>query len=210
MIEYMEDKEFFEDDINKSEKEEKKITFGSVLLSFFDFLKTVIIIVVLAALIRQFVIQPFIVDGQSMEPNFQNNDYLITDKVSYRLHTPSRGEVVIFHPPDNPSVNYLKRVIGLPGDTIKISGGDVYVNGKKIKESYINNNEKTLSPNSGDVELTLKDKEYFVLGDNRNHSRDSREIGPVPIENIVSRIWLRLFPFNSIKAFAAQKYEVVN
>lgn len=206
----MEDKEFFEDDINKSEKEEKKITFGSVLLSFFDFLKTVIIIVVLAALIRQFVIQPFIVDGQSMEPNFQNNDYLITDKVSYRLHTPSRGEVVIFHPPDNPSVNYLKRVIGLPGDTIKISGGDVYVNGKKIKESYINNNEKTLSPNSGDVELTLKDKEYFVLGDNRNHSRDSREIGPVPIENIVSRIWLRLFPFNSIKAFAAQKYEVVN
>jgi signal peptidase I len=206
----MEDKDFFEEDDKSSLKEEKKVTFGTVMLSFFDFLKTVVIIVVLAALIRQFLIQPFIVDGQSMEPNFQNNDYLITDKVSYRVHTPSRGEVVIFHPPDNPSVNYLKRIIGVPGDSVKVASGDVYVNGKKIIEPYLKSGEKTLSPSSGDIEITLKDKEYFVLGDNRNHSRDSREIGPIPIANIISRIWLRLYPFNSVKAFAAEKYQIAN
>ena len=207
----MEDKEFFEDNDSKSAiKEEKKTTMGTVVLSFLDFLKTVVIIVVLAALIRQFIIQPFIVDGQSMEPNFQNNDYLITDKISYRLHTPERGEVIIFHPPDNPSVNYLKRVIGLPGDTVKVSGGNVYVNGKKITEPYLKAGDTTLSPNTGDVEITLKDKEYFVLGDNRNHSRDSREIGPIPQANIVSRIWIRLYPFNSIKTFTADKYQISN
>lgn len=205
----MEDKEFFENEQTPS-KEERKITMGSVVLSFFDFIKTVLIIIILAALIRQFVIQPFIVDGQSMEPNFQNNDYLITDKVSYRLHSPSRGEVVIFHPPDNPSVNYLKRIVGVPGDTIAVKNGDVYVNGKKIIEPYINNNEKTHSPSSGDVEITLKEKEFFVLGDNRNHSRDSREIGPIPISNIVSRIWLRLFPFNTMSAFAAEKFQILD
>ncbi len=206
----MEDKDFFEETSEEKNKEENKVTFGSVMLSFLDFLKTVVIIVILAALIRQFVIQPFIVDGQSMEPNFDNSDYLITDKISYRLHTPSRGEVVIFHPPDNPGVNYLKRIIGLPGDTVKISNGDVYVNDKKIREPYINNNEKTLTPNSGEIDVTLKDQEYFVLGDNRNHSRDSREIGPIPKENIVSRIWLRLYPFQSIKLFHPQNYEIIN
>ncbi|MFH1854811.1 MAG: signal peptidase I [bacterium] len=200
------------DELNEKEpeKEDKKLTIGSVLLSFFDFLKTIIIIVILAALIRQFLIQPFIVDGQSMEPNFQNNDYLITDKISYRLHAPQRGEAIIFHPPDNPSVNYLKRITGVPGDTIEVKNGEVFVNSKKIVEPYVSSGEKTKTPSNDEIKVTLKSDEYFVLGDNRDHSRDSREIGPIPKENIVSRIWLRLFPLNAIGAPAAQHYQTIN
>ncbi len=192
------------------EKVEKKLTIGSVLLSFFDFLKTIIIIVILAALIRQFLIQPFIVDGQSMEPNFHNNDYLITDKISYRLHAPQRGEAIIFHPPNKPSVNYLKRITGVPGDTIEVKNGEVFVNSKKIVEPYIDSGDKTKTPTNDEIKITLKSDEYFVLGDNRNHSSDSREIGPIPKENIVSRVWLRLFPLNSIGALAAQHYQTTN
>jgi len=199
-------------DLNEKEPltEKKKLTIGSVLLSFFDFIKTIIIIVILAALIRQFLIQPFIVDGQSMEPKFQNNDYLITDKISYRLHAPQRGDVVIFHPPDNPSVNYLKRIAGVPGDTIEIKQGDVFINDKKIIEPYVNSGDKTKTPTNDELKVTLKTDEYFVLGDNRNHSRDSREIGPIPRDNIVSRIWLRLFPLNSIGLFSPQHYQIAN
>jgi signal peptidase I len=183
---------------SEEKNESKPTTIGSVLLNFFEFIKTVIIIVILAAVIRLFVIQPFIVDGQSMEPNFQNNDYLITEKVSFHFSEPRRGETVILRPPDNPTVNYLKRIIGIPGDTVSIKKGDVYVNAKKIDEPYIDG-QKTLTVKNEDLTVTLKQDEYFVMGDNRNHSRDSREIGPVPRHNLVSHVWIRLFPFNKIK-----------
>lgn len=185
-------------DLFEQVPEEKPTTLGSVLLSFFEFIKTVVIIVILAAIIRLFVIQPFIVDGQSMEPGFQNNDYLITEKVSLHFKQPERGEMVILRPPDNPGVNYLKRIIGVPGDTIDIKGGYVFVNDKKISEPYIDG-QKTVTPNNEELKITLKQNEFFAMGDNRNHSRDSREIGPIPKQNIVSHVWIRLFPFNKIK-----------
>lgn len=187
-------------DENSPVGDERPITVGSVVLGFFEFLKTVIIIVILAAVIRLFIIQPFIVDGQSMEPNFQNNDYLITEKVTFKLHEPARGEVIILRPPDNPSVNYLKRVIGIPGDTIDIKNSDVYVNGQKLSEPYIDG-QKTVTVNGEELKTALKENEFFVMGDNRNHSRDSRELGPIPSQNIVSHVWIRLYPFNQIKVF---------
>jgi len=190
-------KDLFEDD-DSIEKEERPTTLGSVLLNFFEFIKTVIFIVILAAVIRLFVIQPFIVDGQSMEPNFENNDYLITEKISFKLRPITRGEVVILRPPDNPSVNYLKRIVAIPGDTIEIKDGQVAVNGKTIIESYIDG-QKTLTVNNQDLKVTLTQDAYFAMGDNRNHSRDSREVGPIPKENIVSHVWVRLFPFDQIK-----------
>ena len=192
------------EDKDETEKDEKPITFGSVVLSFFEFLKTVIIIVILAAVIRLFIIQPFIVDGQSMEPSFQNNDYLITEKITFKLHEPTRGEIIILRPPDNPSVNYLKRVIGIPGDTIIIKDGAVTVNDQKIDEPYTDG-QKTLTVNGQELKTTLRDSEFFVMGDNRNHSRDSRELGPIPIQNIVSHVWIRLYPFNQVKIFGTPK-----
>lgn len=200
------------DELEKPEKEDlkeesKERTFKDSLLSFLDFLKNLAIIVVLSVLIRFFLIQPYIVEGQSMEPNFHNNDYLITEKVSYKFRDPQRGESVILHPPDNTGVNYIKRVIGLPGDIIKIMDGNVFVNGKALKEPYLSTNEETLTIQGEPTDIVLKEGEYLVLGDNRNHSRDSREIGAIPKSNIVSKVWFRLYPLNNIQAFAKIDYE---
>ena len=208
------DKDFFDEewDIPKENKPKEKNPTSSTKRTFFaviDFIKTTIIVVFLALIIRLFVVQPFIVEGQSMLPTFSNNDYLITEKISYLLRSPKRGEVVIFHPPDNPSVNYIKRIVGLPGDTIEVKDQGVFVNSQKISEPYLTSNEQT-NVATKDLTLTLKDGEYFVFGDNRNHSRDSREIGPIPYVNIVSRIWIRLLPVDNINAFAAINYDSVN
>jgi signal peptidase I len=196
--------DYFEEDETKPQA--KRGTAATVLLTVFDFFKTIFIIVVLATIIRYFIIQPFIVDGQSMEPTFQNSDYLITEKISFRVGTPKRGEVIIFHPPDNPSVNYLKRLIGLPGDEVEIKDNNVYVNGKKLDEPYLSPGTKTELVQPGSLKLTVKENEYFVLGDNREHSRDSRELGPIPKANVVSRVWVRLFPLNDIKNFPPVTY----
>jgi len=184
----------------------KRSLLANIAWGIFDFLKTVIIIVGIAFAIRAFLIQPFIVEGQSMEPNFENNNYLITEKVSYKLHTPERGDIIIFHPPGDDEINYIKRVIGTPGDRVEIKNGAVLVNGKKISETYLESDEQTLVGKSEFSSVVLKDKEFFLMGDNRNHSRDSREIGVIGADRIVSRIWFRLLPLNEIKAFAHVNY----
>jgi len=208
-----------EEEVNQSKNEEeiispvddqKKNVIWDILVGVFDFVKTVATIVILAIIIRVFVIQPYIVEGQSMEQSFHNNDYLITEKISYKIREPKRGEVIIFHPPDNPSVNYIKRVVGLPNDKIEVRAGGVYVNDKKIYEPYLTSNEETLNSQKNDYVIVLRDDEYFVFGDNRNHSRDSREIGAIPKENVVSRVWFRLLPINKLKAFAAVSYSNLN
>jgi signal peptidase I len=197
------------DEEEEEENEPRRSSFAEYLLATFDFIKTVVVVIILALIIRLFIIQPFIVEGQSMEPSFKNNDYLITEKITYKFRAPERGEVIIFHPPGNPSVNYIKRVVGLPGDTITIQDGSVYINGKQILEPYLNSNKETKSSSSEKYTLTLKENEYYVLGDNRTQSRDSRELGPIPSANIVSRIWVRLLPLSNIKAFAAVNYQTV-
>lgn len=203
-------KSFFDQNWDKDNDEQEMQTDQSpakkTLVAIFEFIKTTTVVIFLALVIRFFIIQPFIVEGQSMLPTFENNDYLITEKISYMLRAPQRGEIVIFHPPDNPNVNYIKRIIGLPGDHIEIKDGSIYVNSQKIKEPYLASDENTLAI-AKDLNIKLKNNEYFVLGDNRNHSRDSREIGPIPRESIVSRIWVRLLPLDNINAFAAVDYE---
>lgn len=176
------------------------------LLGFFDLFKTVILIVALTYAIRFFVIQPFIVEGQSMEPSFHNNDYLITEKITLRMRQIERGEIIIFHPPENPAINYIKRVVGLPGDTINIRDGKVMINSKQLIEPYLSSDGETTAPNTQGFSATLKEGEYFVMGDNRNHSRDSRELGPIPTQNIVSRVWFRLLPITAVRAFATVPY----
>lgn len=160
---------------------------------------------VLAALIvlpvRVFIAQPFIVKGESMDPTFEDGEYLIVDEISYYAGDPERGAVVIFKYPKDPSKYFIKRIIGLPGDTVVIEGGKVMIQtaenrvGFTLSEPYIEN------ASSENKTVTLRDGEYFVMGDNRRNSLDSRAWGPLPRENIVGRAILRLFPPNEIAVF---------
>jgi signal peptidase I len=167
----------------------------AVISSILEFIKTVAIIVVIAFLVRFFLIQPFVVEGQSMEPNFHDREYLLVNKLVYRLHKPQRGDVIVFHPPSRPDINYIKRIIALPGDTVDIQDDKILVNGVQIDEPYLGGN-KTLIQNSPVAHLkeTLGQDMYFVLGDNREHSSDSREIGDIPAANIIGKAWIVVFP----------------
>jgi signal peptidase I len=152
----------------------------------------------LAALIQAFVIRPFIVSGTSMDPNIKNKEYLMIDEVTYRIHPPQRGDVVVFKAPPEPSKYYIKRVIGLPGDTVKIKAGVITIvnathpDGFTLSEPYITHTQKD------DVTRTVPEGQYFVMGDNRSGSYDSREWGFLPIENIRGRALLRLLPLTAI------------
>jgi signal peptidase I len=147
---------------------------------------------------RIFIAQPFIVNGASMDPTFETGQYLIVDQLTYRSQEPERGDVIIFRFPLNPKDFYIKRVIGLPNETVTIKGSDVYIQeegeatGYKLNEPYLehmaNNN----------ISVTLKPDEYFVMGDNRPNSSDSRHWGVLPKEFIVGRAYIRLLPFDSI------------
>jgi signal peptidase I len=152
------------------------------------------LIVLVVIPIRTFVISPYIVDGDSMVPTFHNLDYLVVDQLIYKFSDPKRGDVVVFRYPKDPSVFYIKRVIGLPGETVSISHGVVTVvdaSGTKIHlaEKYIVNEDATYTR-----DVTLTTGEYFVMGDNRPNSSDSRTWGPLREKNIIGRVDLRLFP----------------
>jgi signal peptidase I len=152
--------------------------------------------------IRLFIAQPFIVSGASMETTFSTGQYLIVDQLTYHFEEPKRGEVVIFRYPKDPSKFFIKRVIGIPGDTVSISGRDVTISNKehpegiKLTESYILN----MKP-SATLTETLGADEYFVMGDNRDASSDSRAWGVLQRDKIVGRAFLRLFPVSEIGVF---------
>lgn len=169
--------------------------------------QSVLITVVLAVLLRFFVLQPFIVDGESMEPNFHNGEYIMIDKLSYRFREPARGEVVVFHPPTNPSENYIKRIIGLPGETVRIDNGNVIVNGNVVNEQYLGSNEHATENFNLVSALTLQADEYFVMGDNRPHSSDSREWGALERKAIEGRTWFVMFPINELHSVAKPSYD---
>lgn len=172
--------------------EEKGRGFLSELLTFV--LPALVVVLVL----RFFVAQPFIVSGASMDPTFYNGQYLIVDELSYRLGAPSRGEVIIFRYPKDPSQFFIKRIVGLPGETVYVSRNAVSVkktdgSTTELREPYITNRG-----NGPDQTVVLGPDEYFVMGDNRPESSDSRVWGTLPRENIVGRAFLRLLPLSSI------------
>jgi signal peptidase I len=168
---------------------------------FAELLKFALIAAVIVVPIRMFVAQPFIVSGASMDPTFATGQYLIVDELSYHFDAPKRGEVVIFRYPKDPTQFFIKRIIGLPGETVRIENGVVSIsdaNGKTITldESYVKN-----VGNGSDMVKTLNEGEYFVMGDNRPESSDSRIWGILPKNNIVGRAFLRLLPFQKISIF---------
>ena len=161
-----------------------------------------IIALIIVIPIRMFVAQPFIVSGASMENTFESGEYLIVDQISYQFEEPKRGEVIIFRYPRDTSKFFIKRVIGIPGDTISIDGdvvtlsNETYPNGVVLDEPYI----ASMQPNTRLTE-ELNEGEYFVMGDNRDASSDSRMWGILHEDKIVGRAFLRLFPVTGIDAF---------
>ena len=176
----------------------------SFLLAVWEILEVVLVAVATVFLIRNFLMQPFLVSGASMEPNFNSGNYLIVDEVTYRLRPPERGGVVVFKYPGNPSVYYIKRVVGLPGEKVEIKNGSVYIsnkanpNGFLLQEAYLPPGLET----SGNISKPLNDNEYFVLGDNRNYSYDSRSWGKLDKKFIIGIARLRLLPINKVQAFS--------
>ncbi len=183
-------------------------TLGGVVVFVLEVLQVVIIAAAIIIPIRYFLIQPFIVKGASMEPNFEENEYLIIDELSYRFRDIDRGEIVVFEPPTGVDQYYIKRVIGLPGETVEIKEGqiriynDEFPNGIVLSEDYID--EYT----HGEEHMVLGGSEYFVLGDNRDMSLDSRAIGAIPEDNIVGRVWIRGLPFSKAGLIDTPDYEL--
>lgn len=175
------------DDLNSNETKNEN--------SILEIVRFSVIALLIVIPVRMFIAQPFIVSGASMENTFHNGEYLIVDQVSYHLHDPKRGDVVIFRYPKDPSKFFIKRIIGVPGDTVSIEGSTVTItneenpNGFVLNEPYI----KSMKPNVTMIEK-LGDREYFVMGDNRDESSDSRVWGVLQEERIVGRALLRLFP----------------
>ena len=161
-----------------------------------DFLETIVVALSIFVVVYLFIVQPHEVKGNSMEPNFHNNEYILTDKISYKFGRPQRGDVVIFKAPTNPDIDYIKRVIAVDGERVRIEKGDIYVNGQLLNEPYLND-RTLLFPGSSikeGEEIVVPDEHLFVLGDNRPHSSDSREFGPIPKRSVIGRAFLRYWP----------------
>ena len=179
----------------------------NTLLFFWEISKIVIIALLIVVPIRYFVFQPFFVRGQSMEPNFHNGDYLIIDEISYRFSEPKRGEVIVFKYPQDPSQRYIKRIIGLPGEVIEIRSGDVFI--QKGARQYVLDEADYLSQidqTSGNIKISLDEEEYFVLGDNRSSSSDSRRWGAVSEDEIIGKALLRMWPISAFAKIEAPGY----
>jgi signal peptidase I len=177
-------------DSNKSAALKEKAVYG--FGCFFELTKWLIVIVILGALIHFFVMTIFIVDGLSMEPNFHDGQIILANRFQYLFGTPERGDVAILKFPGDPNhKKYIKRIIGLPGETVTIKDGSVYINNKKLIEPYISNYVETL-PNQTTI---LKDKDYFLMGDNRPNSSDSRIWGVAEKRYLIGKAWVILWPF---------------
>jgi len=149
----------------------------------------VVVSLILALLIRGFVVESFLVDGISMEPTLQDGERLLVNKLVYRFHPPERFDIVVFHYPRDPSRDFIKRVIGLPGETVEIVEGQVYVNGRPVEEPYVVNRGPDFYP-----PITVPPGHVFVLGDNRPHSDDSRSGWTVPVREIIGKAFLVYWP----------------
>jgi len=176
---------------------------SSFFLFIWEILKIVFIALVIVIPIRYFLFQPFIVKGQSMEPNFENSNYLIVDELSFRFRDPQRGEVVVFRYPKNISQRFIKRIIGLPGDKIEVKAGSIMVNDQVLDESkYLPSGVQT----PGNIQTSLNENEYFVLGDNRISSFDSRQWGLLPRKNIIGRVLIRAWPITTLTKIEVPSY----
>ncbi len=190
-----EDKEV---DITTADMSHESTMLGKVALFFLELVKIIVLAGVTIVLVRYFLFKPFYVKGESMLPTFYENEYLIIDELSYRFRDPKRGEVIVFKSPTSPEDFYLKRVIGLPGERVRVENGKVTVCQVEcvvLDETYLE------VETGGDVAFTLGEDQYAVLGDNRSASYDSRRFGPINKDSIEGRTILRGWPLTRISYF---------
>jgi len=182
----------------------------NILAFIVELIKIVFISLVIIIPVRYFLVQPFYVKGASMEPNFYDKEYLIVNEISYRLKDPNRGDIVVFRYPLDPQEYFIKRLIGLPGESIQIKGGHVIVyndenpDGAFVEEPYLPEDLKTYGLTED--RITLGDDQFFLLGDNRSSSKDSRSFGPVDEAFIIGKVLLRGLPINRAQFFNAPDY----
>lgn len=180
---------------------------GWVLLR--EIVETVVLALVIFLLIRQ-VVQNYRIESHSMRPNFEEGQFILVNKLAFKLGAPERGDVIIFHNPNNTKEDYIKRVIGLPGDTVEVRGQTVYINSRPLPEEYPLN---AFAPNSHFGPIVVEADRLFVMGDNRGNSTDSRAFGPLSEEHIVGKAWVRVWPvsqFGLIQHYDLEPAEVVS
>jgi len=181
--------------------------FASIGKFLVSFLETVVVALVISIVLYIFVMTPHEVIGNSMHPTYKNGEYLMANRISYRIGEPKRGDVVIFRYSE--TQDFIKRVIGLPGDTVMLKDGELYINDKRLDESdYLSS---TVYTNGGEYlkegeSKTLSEGEYFVCGDNRPHSSDSRVFGPIEEDAIKGKAWIVYFPFSEFRIVQHEDY----
>lgn len=181
----------------------------NIFLFIWEVVKITVITLAIIVPVRYFLIQPFFVKGASMEPNFDDGQYLIIDELSYRYRAPARGEVLVFRYPLDVSQFYIKRLIGLPGETVEVSEGRIKIYNSEHPLGFVLDESSYLSVNvatSGETKIKLGQGEFFLLGDNRQSSYDSRRWGTLPQKDIIGRVWFRAWPPQTAKVFAAPLY----
>lgn len=186
-------------------EEQAAVTMGVTVKDFFvELLQVVIVALAIIIPVRYFFIKPFYVKGASMEPTFFDHEYLVIDEISYRFKEPVRGDIIVFRYPKDDKQYFIKRIIGLPGETVQVTGNQVFINGELLQEDYLSEDEQT----RGEIVVTLLPDEYFVLGDNRVLSLDSRGFGPLPRKYIVGKTWIRGWPFDKVMVFDPPIYNL--
>ena len=178
--------------------EEQKTENKTLGESFWEVVRFAFIALIIVIPIRVFVMEPFVVSGSSMHPTFENADYLIIDKLSYKLSEPKRDDVIVFKYPNDPTKFFIKRIIGLPGETVDIKGSDIFITNEKHTDGFKLDQPFIKNAASNETHFELKNDEYFVMGDNRTASSDSRYWGAVKKDLLVGRAFLRLLPFKDI------------
>ncbi len=207
------------EEMPEEQKTGQKTPFKKILLSYLasagifllELVKVAVLAGVTIAFVRYFLFKPFYVKGASMEPNFFDKEYLIIDELSYRLRAPQRGEVVVFKYPENPKEYFLKRIIGLPGERVKVSEGQITIynkahpEGAVLDEPYLPHDLLTVG---NGLPVQLDGNNYFVMGDNRPNSFDSRRFGAVDQSLVVGRVFFRGWPFNRAQIIPEPKLNI--
>jgi len=199
-----------EENKNNNQIEQNPTSTAKTIGSFvWDLVKILVIALVIIVPFRMFIAEPFVVSGSSMQPNYHNHDYLIIDRLTYLNNSPQRGDVIVLKFPKDTSQFFIKRIIGLPGETVKVGQGFVTIynsehpEGFRITETYLPNQSETFGRTD---EVRLGTSEYFVLGDNRTASSDSRVWGILPSNDIVGKVWARIYPFSTAGFFKGPNY----
>ena len=181
-------------------------TLSGLFEFFLDIAKIVIVSLIIIIPIRYFIAQPFFVKGASMEPTYQQGDYLIVDELSYKFHEPQRGDVIIFKFPEDTSQFFIKRIIGLPGEMLAIKDTNVVIKNKEYPEGFLLEEAYIFDATKDVLEIRLDDNEYFVMGDNRGASHDSRRWGPLNKTFVLGKVFVRAWPFNKFEIIEKQIY----